>query len=110
MAGLRLDTREGAFAERKTVPILKPGDAMASRLLRGRSRKTRDAHASPASGRSLSEKDIDVLRRWIDQGAKWNTHWAYTAPGAARTARGQELNGLATRSTSSSWRAWSGNR
>ena len=32
------------------------------------------------TGRSLSQKDIDTIRRWIDQGAQWNTHWAYTAP------------------------------
>src|SRR6185503_17659513 len=23
---------------------------------------------------------IDLLRRWIDEGAKWDTHWAYVPP------------------------------
>lgn len=25
----------------------------------------------------LSQEDIDVLKKWIAQGAKWGTHWAY---------------------------------
>src|SRR3546814_12239772 len=28
----------------------------------------------------LSKEEIDVLTRWIDQGAKWGKHWAYTLP------------------------------
>src|SRR5204862_6106888 len=25
-------------------------------------------------------KQIDVIRRWIDEGAKWQTHWAFVPP------------------------------
>jgi len=32
-------------------------------------------HAAP-----LSPPQIDVLRRWIKQGAKWEDHWAFVAP------------------------------
>ena len=32
-------------------------------------------HAAP-----LSPQQIDVLRRWIKQGAKWEDHWAFVAP------------------------------
>src|SRR5215471_139579 len=32
-------------------------------------------HAPP-----LSPQQIDVLRRWIKQGAKWEDHWAFVAP------------------------------
>ena len=28
----------------------------------------------------LSDKEIEILTKWIDQGAKWGTHWAYIAP------------------------------
>jgi uncharacterized protein DUF1553/uncharacterized protein DUF1549/concanavalin A-like lectin/glucanase superfamily protein len=34
----------------------------------------------PDSGHSLTDKQIDLLRRWIDEGAKWDAHWAYVAP------------------------------
>ncbi|MFL6306686.1 MAG: PSD1 and planctomycete cytochrome C domain-containing protein [Candidatus Sulfotelmatobacter sp.] len=32
-------------------------------------------HAAP-----LSAQQVDVLRRWIKQGAKWEDHWAFIAP------------------------------
>ena len=28
----------------------------------------------------LSDKEIEILTKWIDQGAKWGTHWAYITP------------------------------
>ena len=35
----------------------------------------------PAStGRKLSEGEIALLRRWIDQGAKWQKHWSLIPP------------------------------
>ena len=34
----------------------------------------------PDSGHALTARQIELLRRWIDEGAKWDTHWAYTAP------------------------------
>ena len=30
------------------------------------------------SGHTLTDKQISVLRSWIDSGAQWDTHWAYT--------------------------------
>jgi hypothetical protein len=81
MADLRLDTKEGAFAERKNGSVLKPGDASASRLfLRVGHEKKAMRMPPPASGLSLTDKEIETIRLWIDQGAKWETHWAYTAP------------------------------
>jgi len=37
----------------------------------------------PASAKkeSLTAEQIDTIRRWIDQGAKFNVHWAYVKPG-----------------------------
>ena len=32
-------------------------------------------HAQP-----LSPQQVDILRRWIKQGAKWEDHWAFVAP------------------------------
>ena len=34
----------------------------------------------PRTGHRLTDKQIDLLRRWIDEGAKWDTHWAFLAP------------------------------
>jgi hypothetical protein len=68
MAGLRLDTREGLTAVRNKLLARIAHEKPAMRM------------PPPASGRSLSGKDIETVRRWIDQGAEWNTHWAYTPP------------------------------
>lgn len=32
----------------------------------------------PKDGPPLNEEEVAVLRKWIDQGAKWGNHWAYT--------------------------------
>jgi hypothetical protein len=34
----------------------------------------------PPKGASLSKAEVDLLKRWINQGAKWQTHWAYIVP------------------------------
>jgi len=32
------------------------------------------------SGKELSKDEIALIRRWIQEGAMWDTHWAYVAP------------------------------
>ena len=32
------------------------------------------------SGKELSKDEIALIRRWIEEGAKWDVHWAYVAP------------------------------
>src|SRR5581483_11735720 len=32
------------------------------------------------SGRQLTERQIQLMRRWIEQGAKWQAHWSLIAP------------------------------
>lgn len=34
----------------------------------------------PKHGKRLSEKDIAILRAWIEQGAPWDEHWAFLPP------------------------------
>jgi hypothetical protein len=81
MAGLRLDTREGAFAVRKSGALIVPGKPEASLLLQ------RVLQADPArrmppeySHKSLTAAEKETLRRWIAQGAPWKEHWAWNAP------------------------------
>jgi hypothetical protein len=80
--GLRLDTEEGAKKSRGAHTPVIPGDVAGSELLK------RVAPANPAmrmpppySGRKpLSEQEVATLRTWIEQGAKWQGHWSFTAP------------------------------
>lgn len=34
----------------------------------------------PDHGKALDDSEIDLLRRWVKQGAKWQGHWAYEKP------------------------------
>lgn len=34
----------------------------------------------PEHGRSLNEKEIESLKRWIEQGATWSKHWSFEKP------------------------------
>ncbi len=75
MANLRLDTREGALAR------VVAGKSKESALFLRVSHANKAMRMPPAAtGRVLTEKQIDAVRTWIDQGAKWETHWSYAAP------------------------------
>jgi len=78
---LRLDSKENVFAERNGYRIIVPGDSGASRLYQKISAKEDALRMPPVwSGRSLTPKQIDLVRQWIDQGAKWQSHWAFDPP------------------------------
>ncbi|MCA9428519.1 MAG: hypothetical protein KC994_25795, partial [Candidatus Omnitrophica bacterium] len=69
-AGLRLDTREGIFQDLGGYHPVVPGDLDASELYsRITSRDENERMPPKASNRSLSEAQIDLIRRWIENGA-----------------------------------------
>ena len=80
-AELRLDTRDGAFAKRDEGHTIVPGD-LAKSLLFGRITSTDEDERMPPvdSGRTLSAEQIELIGRWIKQGAAWQGHWAFIAP------------------------------
>ena len=81
MVGLRLDTREGVFAPRKGYQIIVPGNAAESRLYQKLSAADKAKRMPPPySGRSLTAQQVELVRRWIDEGANWEVHWAYVPP------------------------------
>ncbi len=57
-----------------------PGDASGSELIR-RIRENDPELRMPYKKPALTKQEIGLLTRWIDQGAKWGKHWAYTLPG-----------------------------
>jgi hypothetical protein len=80
-AELRLDVREGAFREHEGRRAVVPGKPDQSELYRRLLTDDADDRMPPAkSGRSLTAKQIDLVRRWIAQGAAWSTHWAFVPP------------------------------
>lgn len=75
-ADLRLDTREGLFGDRGGYAPIVPGQPEASELLL---RITDPVDAMPPAefGKSLAPEQVVLLRRWIEQGAKWSGHWSF---------------------------------
>ena len=77
-ADLRLDTAEGATAEREGVRAVVPGDLNSSELwARVNSPDPDDVMPPPQSHKTLSLSEKQLLRRWIEQGAKYQQHWAF---------------------------------
>jgi hypothetical protein len=81
MAKLRLDTKEGIFADRGGYQVLVPGKSGDSRLYQRISAPDKaNRMPPPYAERTLNDKQIELIRRWIDEGAKWEIHWAYIPP------------------------------
>lgn len=81
MAGLRLDVKTDAFATRRNgAPIVagKPDDSLI--LKRILHEKTALRMPPVSSHKTLTPVQVSTLRKWIEQGAEWQEHWAFTAP------------------------------
>ncbi len=80
-AKLRLDTLEGMFLHREEATIVTPKLPGESELWKRITAKDADQRMPPSeSGKSLSEKERQLIRLWIEQGAEWSDHWAYAVP------------------------------
>jgi len=77
-ADLRLDTQEGLFGVIKNDTIVVPGKPADSELLRRVTAADPEQRMpDPKSNKRLSDREIEILKRWIEQGAPWKGHWAY---------------------------------
>lgn len=76
-AGLRLDTFEGA-----TKRAIVPGNPDISRLIMRAAHSDPKLRMPPKDGGvpQLTPTQIDILRRWIEQGAKYENHWSFVPP------------------------------
>jgi len=80
-ADLRLDTEDGAKADLGGHQAIQPGQAGSSELVRRITSDDPDERMPPPdAGPRLTEKQVALIRRWIDDGARWQKHWAYIAP------------------------------
>ena len=77
-ADLRLDERSGLFRSGEGTTIIVPAKPEESELL---SRLVSDdpelRMPPPKSGGHLSPEQVDLIKRWISEGAEWKGHWAY---------------------------------
>ena len=79
-ASLRLDTAEGIVSEREGKgPAVVPGSARQSPLYRRISSPDPASRMPPGflGHEPLSDLQIRQVESWIDQGARWQPHWAF---------------------------------
>ena len=80
--GLSLIYRHLALGETKSGErAIVAGDQASSHILeRIQSDDEDDLMPPPDHGPRLAEYDIALIKRWIDQGAEWEVHWAFEPP------------------------------
>ncbi|MEM8487086.1 MAG: DUF1553 domain-containing protein [Bacteroidota bacterium] len=82
-AELRLDTPEGLFAtlSSSSGKAIVPGNAHKSELIkRIRHDDPEEVMPPPASNLTVSDYEVALLQRWIEQGANWKQHWSFIPP------------------------------
>src|SRR5882724_4942270 len=77
---LNLLFREAALKGGKSgLPAVVPGKPEASELI-ARLTTTDEDERMPKKAGPLLPEQIELLRRWITEGARWEEHWAYVPP------------------------------
>ena len=81
-AGLRLDQRVGSTEKLESgARAIVPGDLKNSELWTRVTSDDPDTHMPPPeTGHTLTSGQREMLRRWIEQGAEYEQHWAYIPP------------------------------
>jgi hypothetical protein len=76
-ARLRLDVREQAVKK-----VIRPGNAVESRLIERVASDDPEEFMPPPNSKKprLTQEQVDTFRRWIDEGAKFDSHWAFVRP------------------------------
>ncbi len=73
-ADLRLDTFEGATADRGIVPGDPAKSEIWNRIL---SEDADEVMPPPKTHKKLTDAQKDLIKRWIEGGAKYQKHWAF---------------------------------
>ncbi len=81
---LRLDLESTAFAALDSLEeryAIVPGNPEKSRLVHLiTSTDPQEMMPPPESNLSLTDREVEILKRWIKQGAEWKAHWAFSPP------------------------------
>lgn len=79
---LRLDVREQALVGGSSgEPAVVPGQPLRSELISRITSQEDDTVMPPTSEKKpLSKRQIELLEQWIEQGAEYSAHWAFTLP------------------------------
>jgi len=76
-ADLRLDIREEAIKAFAWDPK-NPSESEA--LIRIFSKKSKEVMPPPKSHLTLNDKEKNLIKKWVEQGAEYEAHWAFVTP------------------------------
>ena len=80
-AKLRLDIRADAIKDKDGTRAIAPHDPKTSEVItRITSTDPDDVMPPPKEGNPLEQNEIDLLVRWIEEGAPYSMHWAFVKP------------------------------
>lgn len=80
-ADLRLDSLDGATMDLGGYAAIIPGDPAESELFVRITTDDPDLRMPPPeNGNGFTEAEVDLIRRWIEQGAAYAKHWSYVPP------------------------------
>lgn len=68
---LRLDGKHVAFKGGENGPVIVPGNPQESEIFKRISLPADHKDVMPSKGKKLAEKDIEIVRFWIEKGAPW---------------------------------------
>ena len=78
-AKLQLHTFEQASAKRKNGAAIVPGNARVSDIIKRMITDDEDdIMPPPDSNRHVTKEQIELIRQWINEGAEYSEHWAFT--------------------------------
>jgi hypothetical protein len=81
---LRLDQEDAAKADLGGRRAIIAGNAAGSEVMKRITTDRKGMRMPPVStGHTLTEKEVAVIRQWIDEGAKWQKHWSFLPPARA---------------------------
>ena len=80
-ADLRLDRETGVFGKTENGVAVVPGKPMDSEVYARMVTEDEDDLMPPEkTKKKLTAKQKELMKLWIQQGAKWQKHWAFIAP------------------------------
>ncbi|MCA9014019.1 MAG: DUF1549 domain-containing protein, partial [Planctomycetaceae bacterium] len=81
-AGLRLDQRESATGKADSgKKAITPGNVQASELIQRITTQDENERMPPVKGpKPLNADQIAILKKWVEQGAEFQPHWAFVPP------------------------------
>jgi len=80
-ADLRLDTRQGILSLGDGPTVIVPGKPNESELQLRLENEDPEQRMPPTDANlDLTSEQIELVRRWIEQGAEWKQHWSFVTP------------------------------